>query len=313
MKVFVAGSTGVLGRRLVSQFREAGASVVALARNSERAEVARALGAQALIADLFDADSLARAAEGCDVVIHAATSIPSGRSKPGDWAMNDRIRREGSRALTEAAGRIGAKQYLFQSIVWVARPHDASYFDETSPVVYNPVYASAADGEKIALEAGARYGFRTGILRNGFFYSADSAHIRDAARQLKARKLPIIGGGNAAWAMIQTDDAAGAFVVAAQANAAGLWHVVDDEPVQVGDLLGKLAMVVRAPRPRSVPKWLARIIAGERIVEYFTTSTRTSNACLRRELGWQPRFPGFSTGIEQIARKWKMEGFLGLK
>jgi nucleoside-diphosphate-sugar epimerase len=309
LTVFIAGSTGVLGRRLIAQFRGIGWTVVAQVRSNERAALARALGAEPRIADLFDADALARAAEGADVVIHAATSIPTGRTKPSEWAMNDRIRRDGSKALTEAAGRIGAKQYIFQSIVWVARPHDASYFDETSAVVYNPIFASAADGERITNEAATKHGFGAAILRGGFFYSADAAHIRDAAQQLKARKLPIIGKGNAIWAMVHAEDAARAYVCAAQTNARGTWHVVDDEPLPVGDLLETLAAIVRAPKPRHVPAWLARWIAGDAVVDYFTTSTRTSNAHLRRDLGWQPQFPGFSAGVQQIAAEWAAEGF----
>jgi nucleoside-diphosphate-sugar epimerase len=284
-----------------------------MARNEGRASVAQDLGAETRIADMFDADSLARAADGADVVIHAATSIPSGRSKPQDWALNDKIRRDGSKALLEAAGRVGARHYLFQSIVWVSRPHTASYFDENSPIVYNPVFASAADGEQFTKDAAAKHGFRYAILRAGFFYSADAVHIREAAQQLKARKLPVIGGGNAIWAMIHADDAARAYVDAVQTNAQGVWHVVDDEPLQVGDLLATLAAVVGAARPRPVPKWLARWLAGDRVVDYFTTSTRTSNVRLRRELGWQPKYAGFSAGVHQIAREWAAEGFLGLR
>lgn len=299
----------MLGRRLIRQFREVGCAVVAQVRSEDRASLARSLGAEPRIVDIFDADALSRAADGADVVIHAATSIPTGRTKPSDWAMNDRIRREGSKALTEAAARVGAKQYIFQSIVWVARPHDASYFDETSPVVYNPIFASAADGEKITNEAAAKHGFRAAILRGGFFYSADAAHIRDAAIQLKARKIPIIGRGNAIWAMVHTDDAARAYVRAALSSASGTWHVVDDEPLQVGDLLETLAAVVRARKPRHVPAWLARWIAGDPVVDYFTTSTRTSNARLRRELGWEPQFAGFSVGMQEIAARWAAERF----
>jgi nucleoside-diphosphate-sugar epimerase len=312
MKVFIAGSTGVLGRRLIAQFRKNGAEVIALVRTEQRAELARTLGAEPRFADIFDADALSRAAEGADVVIHAATAIPSGRAKPSAWALNDRIRRDGSKALTEAAGRIGAKQYLYQSIVWVARPYDGGCFDERSPAIYSPIYASASDGEKITEKATTKYGFRSAILRGGFFYCADSAHIRDAAAQLKTRKLPVIGGGNAVWAMIHADDAARAFVCAAEKNASGLWHVVDDEPLQVGDLLAALALAVNARPPRHVPKWLARLVAGDQVVNYFTTSTRTSNAKLRHDLGWEPQFPGFSAGLQQITEEWRVEGFLGL-
>ena len=95
MKVFVAGATGVLGRRLVQQLRTHGHEVSALARSAENERLIRSLGGEPKRADLFDADSLTRAAEGADVVIHAATAIPK-EANPlgGDWTLNDRIRRK---------------------------------------------------------------------------------------------------------------------------------------------------------------------------------------------------------------------------
>ncbi len=111
MKVFIAGATGVLGRRLVRLFSERGHEAVGLARDERQEDSVRTHGGQPKRANLFDADELARAAEGAGIVIHAATSIPNkARLKPSDFAENDRIRREGTRALTEAAGRVGARR-----------------------------------------------------------------------------------------------------------------------------------------------------------------------------------------------------------
>ena len=127
MKVFIAGASGVLGRRLVRQFVARGHSVIGQVRSPKAEKAVKEAGGEPRHADLFDAESLARAAEGCDTVIHAATAIPvKQKTIPADWAMNDHIRRKGTRCLTEAAAKIGAKTYLQQSIVWVARPKDES-------------------------------------------------------------------------------------------------------------------------------------------------------------------------------------------
>ncbi|WP_049772364.1 NAD-dependent epimerase/dehydratase family protein [Rhodothermus marinus] len=134
MQVFIAGATGVLGRRLVRRFRARGDRVVGLVRSPEGAQKVRELGGELRQASLFDAEALARAADGCDVVIHAASAIPvRTRVRPQDWAMNDRIRREGTRALTTCAARIGARCYVQQSVVWVNSPPDDRFFDEETP------------------------------------------------------------------------------------------------------------------------------------------------------------------------------------
>jgi nucleoside-diphosphate-sugar epimerase len=259
-------------------------------------------------ADLFDAESLAKAAEGCDTVIHAATAIPTKQKPaPADWAMNDRIRRKGTRCLTEAAAKIGAKIYLQQSIAWVARPKDESPFDEDSPTVPEPLIQSAIDAEGIAREAESVEGFTVSILRGGYFYDSESAHTRMIADALRKRQMPIIGSGEAKWPLIHTDDAASAYIAAAENPKSGVWHIVDNELVPMRTFLTEFAARLRAPAPRRVPIWLAKWLAGEQAVAFFTKSTRTTNARFRHDFGWAPRYPSYREGLDQIIAAWKDE------
>src|SRR5579871_116767 len=242
MKVFIAGASGVLGRRLVRQFVARGHSVRGLVRSPKGEIAVQDAGGDPRQADLFDADSLARAAEGCDTVIHAATAIPvKQKTSPADWAMNDRIRRKGTRCLTEAAAKIGAKTYLQQSITWVARPKDESPFDEDSPTVPATTIQSAIDAEAIAREAESAEGFTVAVLRSGYFYDSESGHTRMIAEALRKRQMPIIGSGDAEWAMIHTDDVASAYVAAAEHPKSGVWHIVDNELVPVAVFLKDFA------------------------------------------------------------------------
>lgn len=308
MRVFIAGATGVLGRRLVRQFAERGHEVVGLARDERGRAAVESGGGEARAGDLFDADSLARAGEGAEVFIHAATSIPNKRRlRSADFAENDRIRREGTLALAEAAGRAGARLYLQQSIAWVARPSDGSFFDEDSPPRPDRVSLSAFDAERFAHEAGARLGFGVGVLRCGWFYAPDAASTRAFGAGLRARQMPVVGRGDALMSCVHADDAAGAFVAAAEAGRGGLWHVVDDRPVTVREMLEEFAALLGAPPPRRVPAWLARLAAGSYAVEFMTSSTLTSNARLRRETAWTPRFPTIKEGLAQIVAEWGEE------
>jgi len=311
MKVFIAGATGVLGRRLIRMFRAQGATVVGVARNSKNEATIRGLGGESRKCNLFDAESLARAAGGADVVIHAATAIPVG-SQPGpkDWETNDRIRREGTKALAEATGMVGARTFIAQSVVWVARPADQSRFDESSPVNPDAITQSTADLEAIAREEGDKHGFQPAILRFGWFHSADSGHTRLFAEQLAARRLPIIGRGDALWSWIHVDDAASAVVAAAHAVKSGIWHVVDNQPIQAGSYLRAFAERIHAQPPRRVPPWLARLVAGSYAVNLMSASTRTSNAKFRRDFNWSPKFPTYSEALEEIVAQWRAEGFL---
>ncbi|MCC6712626.1 MAG: NAD-dependent epimerase/dehydratase family protein [Candidatus Dadabacteria bacterium] len=311
MKIYVTGATGVLGKRIVKELSGLGHAVTGMARSAKGEETVRSMGGAPSRADLFDKDALLKDVEGSDVVIHAATSIPvKKRLKPEDFRLNDRIRREGTRIVAECAAEAGARRLVFQDVVWVARPEDGSFYDESSPVVPTPTLQSGIDGEKIVLEAGGKRGMVATVLRCGFFYGSDTAHTRQMGAGLKKRAFPIIGDGEALWSLIHIDDAASAFVTAALEDLPGIWHVVDDRPVRTGDFLNYFAGRIGAPQPYRFPVWLARFLAGSYSVGFFTASNNTSAGKLKSASGWSPKYPTYREGIQQVVRDWKAEGFI---
>ncbi len=244
------------------------------------------------------------------MIVHAATRIPAkARIHQWDWAENDRIRRAGTRALSQAAGRVGAQLYIQQSVVWVALPADGSLFDETAALSPSLYTASASEGEALAQDAGDHFGFRVAVLRCGSFYAADAAHTRMMGEAALRRRLPIVGAGTAIWANLHSDDASSAFVAAAEAGKDGLWHIVDDTPATAGDFVRELCRLLAAREPRRVPAWLATLFVGPSTTSLFTQSTRTTNARVRRDLAWAPRYPSYRDGLKQVTEAWKVEGF----
>lgn len=309
--VFIAGATGVLGRRLVRQLAGRGHRVIGLARSADKARQVREAGGEAAEADLFDADALARAADGADVVIHAATAIPTGRAatRPSAWALNDRIRTDGTLALATAAGLVGATRYLQQSVAWVvARSPGDAPFDESTPTSPPRLLASAVEGEAVAREVGRRHGFDVAVLRNGVLYAPDAAHTLELAGNLRRRRPTVLGRGKYLVAPIHADDAALAFALASEARGDGLWHIVDDEPVEAMRLHRHFAALLDAPPPRRVPLWLARLAAGKDAVAAVTTSMNTSNARAREELGWAPTHPTYREGLRVVVEAWAAAG-----
>jgi nucleoside-diphosphate-sugar epimerase len=312
MRVFVAGATGVLGRRIVRQLVARGHVAIGLVRTDAAERTIRSLGAEPRRANLFDEESLTKAAEGCSVIIHAATAIPTKvRTGPRDWAMNDRIRREGTRWLTAAAGRVGAGAYLQQGIAWAVRGPPGATFDEDAPPVNDPILASSLDGERIAREAGSAHGFRVAILRCGGFYSADGWHTRVLADSLVRGRPILVDGGRAIWSFLHSEDAAGAFVAVAEWPKSGVWHVVDDRPVSLSEFLGELARRLGTRPPRRLPRSLARLFLGRYTADLLATSFPTSHARFRAEFRWAPTYPTFVEGLDEIVAAWKSEGFPG--
>ena len=109
-------------------------------------------------------------------------------------------------------GELERRQFLVQSITWVARPENQSAFDEDSPPHTDFITRSTVEMETIARDTANKEGFKAAILRCGWFHAPDAAHTRYFGAQLLARKLPIIGKGDAMWQWIHVDDAASAFV-----------------------------------------------------------------------------------------------------
>jgi uncharacterized protein YbjT (DUF2867 family) len=121
MRIFLAGATGVLGIRIVPLLVAAGHTVAGMTRSPGKASQLRALRAEPVVCDVFDAAALTGAvtAFAPDAVMHQLTDLPDTLSGlPGFAARNDRIRTEGTRHLIAAAKAAGARHFLAQSIAW---------------------------------------------------------------------------------------------------------------------------------------------------------------------------------------------------
>lgn len=306
MRIFLAGATGALGRPLTRELVRRGHDVDGIARTPEAALALGVLGARAHAVDLFDADALAEAAAGADAVVHAAAATPSLLHAAADWERHDRLLREGTRNLVQAAWRAGAERFVQQSAVWVARPQDGAPFDEDTPPGPEPTSVAALDAEGLARDAG----LDAVVLRCGSLYGPQARSTRTAGEALRDGRLPIVGHADAPLAFLHTDDAAAAFADAVEAADAGVYHVVDDEPASMADFLATLAALLGAPPPTRIAPWRARLRLGRESVELLTTPTRTGHERFTAATGWRPRFPTLREGLSDVVAEWREEDFL---
>lgn len=306
----------MLGHRLVERLCDRGHEVIGLTRDEEGDDLVERRGGTPRRGDVLELESLSAAVDDADVVVHAATKIPT-KMKPTaeDWEQNARIRVEGGRNIVAAAVETGVTRVLFPSVVWVARQPDGSFFDENASRHPDRTTQSAADAEDVFHEAAQTHGLDIGILRCGFFYAPDSAQTRQFAQNLLSRTLPIVGGGvfgrrDAKLSLLHADDAARAFADAAETDATGYWHVVDNEPVTVAEFIRAFADYLDAPKPFRIPAWLGRPLAGKDTVQLLTHSMPTSNDMFEREIGWEPMYPTYREGLQQVVETWINDGTL---
>jgi nucleoside-diphosphate-sugar epimerase len=297
MKAFVAGATGVLGRRALPLLVAAGHEVSALARSDAGAKLVGALGARAVRLDVFDPDALRPAVAGHEVVCNLATHIPAtGRmAAPGAWAENDRIRVEASRNLVDAALAGGAQRYVQESVTFLYRDGGDEWIDESSPVdpVANLRSATVAESNAARVTAAGATGV---VLRFAAFYGPDSGTTLDMIRLCK-RRIALGAGPDAYVSSITTDDAASA-VVASLSAPAGVYNVGDDGPVLRRQFFAVLAGALDVRPPFVVPAAVARL--GGAKASVLARSQRVSNRLFVEATGWKPEYPSVRDGWPMV-------------
>lgn len=307
MKVFLAGAAGAIGRSLVPQLIAAGHEVTAITRSEGKLEMLGQFGAEPVLCDVFDAGRLgsvvARAEP--EVVINQLTDLPQSLNprKLGEYyKANNRVRREGTINLLDAARGAGVRRFLAQgSAYWYAqtgRPvkteEDPLYLDAPPPI--GPAVQTIKEVEDAVLSA---EGIEGVVLRYGFFYGPGTWYAKDGdvGRQVRKRRYPMIGHGEGTYSFIHVDDAASATVAALESAKPGVYNVADDEPATAAQWMPVYAEAVGAKRPPRVPAFVARLIVGDAIVKWSLGLQGAFNAKIKSELGWRPRYASWRQGF----------------
>jgi nucleoside-diphosphate-sugar epimerase len=309
MKIFIAGASGAIGSELVAQLVARGHEVVGTTRSAAKTGTLRALGAEPVIVDALDPDSVADVVARAEpeVVVHELTALsgrPNFRQVKRMAAATNRLRTEGTDHLLAAARAVGVRKFVAQSNAsWMERT-GGPVVDENGRIEPNP----PADAE--ALVAALRHleDAVTGItwadgiaLRYGGFYGPgtgiEAAPGAVMAELIRKRRFPIVGGGGGVWSLVHITDAASATVAAIERGKPGIYHVADDEPAPVREFLPVLARTLGAKPPRRVPAWLVRLVAGEAAVNMMTQARGISSEKTKRELGWTLQYPSWRTGF----------------
>lgn len=296
MRCFVAGGTGVLGRRAVPALVAGGHEVTVVARSPERDELVRSMGATPVRADLFDPDGLRTAASGHDAVINLATHIPpvTRAARKAAWEENDRIRREASANLADAARTAGASRFVQESITFPYADGGDGWIDESAARPMSP-YSEPVEHAEAAADGITADGGTGVVLRFAHFHSADSSHIQTFAKAFRWRINPFLGDPDAYWSLIGVD-AAGRAVAAAVEAPAGVYNVADDDPPTRRALGVTVAEAIGRKPPFHPPTGLVRRLNPDS--EVLMRSHRIDNRRFQEATGWSPDH----RGAEGLAR-----------
>jgi nucleoside-diphosphate-sugar epimerase len=292
MRVFLSGASGVIGRRVVPLLLEGGHTVTVGQRAGGRSIPWKG-EVRLLPMDLFVPATLGEAVLGQDAAINLATSIPSTFKSlfRSAWRMNDRIRRDGSRNLAEAAVAAGVRTLVQESFAPAYPSRSDEWIDESVPLEPSPYNRTVLDAEESVGRFTAAGG--CGIsLRFGAFYGPDSTQLPDMVRLLRKGWAPL-PEPHGFISSVSHDDAAAAVVASLEVRP-GAYNVTDDEPVRKKDYAGSLASLLGLGPPRFPPHWVTPLFGAPGSM--LGRSLRISNQKLRTESGWRPRYPSVREG-----------------
>jgi nucleoside-diphosphate-sugar epimerase len=214
------------------------------------------------------------------------------------FATTNRLRTEGTDHLLAAADAAGVSHFVAQGYAswngirrggWVKTEEDP--LDLLTGTAAHPVMEALRHVEDVTVKAGGA------VLRYGALYGPGATD--DQVELVRKRQFPLVGGGTGYSSWVHLDDAASAAVLAVEQNARGVFNIVDDEPAPASEWLPYLAACAGAKRPMRIPKWVARLLAGDVAVTMMTEGRGFSNAKAKRDLGWKLRYPSWRQGFKE--------------
>jgi nucleoside-diphosphate-sugar epimerase len=301
MRVFVAGGTGVIGRRLVPQLVARGHQVTATTTSAGKLGLLEQLGADGVVMDGLDAVSVGEAVAAArpDAIVHQMTALslahagkPNLRRADRFFATTNRLRSEGTDHLLAAAEATGVSRFVAQGHASMNGIREGGWVkSEEDPLEVVEGTKAINHLEDVVVKAGGA------VLRYGGFYGPGTND--DQVKLVRKGLFPLVGSGTGYVSWVHVDDAASATVLAVEQKAKGVFNIVDDEPAPVSEWLPYLAECAGANPPRRVPRWLARLLAGEMVVGMMTEGRGFSNAKAKRELSWELRYPSWRLGFKE--------------
>jgi nucleoside-diphosphate-sugar epimerase len=249
MRVFVAGGTGVLGRRLVLQLVTRGHQVTATTTGPGKLGLREQLGAEAVVMDGLDPTSVTEAVAQArpDAIVHQMTGISMAHAGKPDlkhfdrWAIPTiRLRTEGTDHLLAAAEATGVSHFVAQGYAnwngirqggWVKTEEDP--LDLMTGTAAHTSMEALRHVEDVAGKAGGA------VMRYGALYGPGATD--DQVELVRKRQFPLVGSGSGYASWVHLDDAASATVLAVEQKARGVFNMVDDEPAPASEWLPYLA------------------------------------------------------------------------
>jgi nucleoside-diphosphate-sugar epimerase len=305
VRVLVTGATGFTGGHLARALAGRGHEVRALVRREGDRAALRSDGIEPVLGDLQDRDALIRSTTGVDIVYNIAAIYRQAGVSAGTYRAVNAL---AAGQVVEAAARGGARRVVHCSTVGVHGDVEHPPANEDAPLKPGDVYQrTKLDGERLAREAGERFGIEVTIVRPSGIYGPGDRRLLRLFRGVARRRWVTLGSGEIYYHLTYIDDLIEGFRACGDRAAAAnrTYILAGPEVTTLNTLVKVTADLAGVPRPRlHVPVWpfwiagavceaAARPFGIEppiyrRRVDFFTKSRAFDIARARTELGFAP-------------------------
>ena len=194
--LLVTGATGLVGSHVVERARKRNIRTRSLVRASADTSLLDEWGAEKVIGDMTDHESLSRALDGATLIVHCAAKV-------GDWGPTEDYREvnvRGLEALLVAAEQTGSlKRFIHVSSLGVYEARDHHGTDETeepSTAGIDGYTLTKVESERVVLQHIRESKLPATILRPGFIYGPrDRTVLPRLLEKIRTKQFKFLGSG----------------------------------------------------------------------------------------------------------------------
>ncbi len=291
MKIFLAGSLGPLGKRVVKLLAAEGHEVTAPVGSKSLLEKAKSLGAKPQLLNPSNLGDMEAALYGQEAVIN----LVADDNNPRAWKKDPARMRAVSLNLAKASllNKIG--RFIQESTVFLYSDRNGDWVEEDAPGKHDAFATTALEIEK-SIQEMKRAGATPVVLRFADFYSSDHEATRRILRWTRLGFYLDAGSPEGYLPRIHLDDAANAVSLALKAPA-GVWNVSEDEPATRRQSSEALSLVLGRKLSQPSP-WTASLLQAPAAP---CRSLRVSNHKFKEATGWNPLYPSMTVGWKAVA------------
>ncbi len=317
-RIFVTGSTGMIGSQVARRLLQEGAHVIALARSPVKAEPLKQQGAEVIIGDITNPASYQRVLPGCQVIFHFASLLNEFQPLQ-DYRL---VNVEGTRCLAEAALAARVERFIHTSTIYVYGMCEGRDVDETWPLQKSSNFYSDTkmEAETVLRLMAEERGLPLVVVQPSQVYGPeDSNWTLEPIQMIRSGKMLLVNGGRGLIQPIYIDDCADGIIAAARKGRLGQAYIIGgSQAITFREYFGRLAQIAGKQRLPGVPgrlayalakssEWLARTLHTRPIftvtqVQVVQTDLTYSTRKAREELGFTPAID-LDEGMARVASK----------